>query len=36
MDDVIDGDGGLSDVSGEDDLPPTIWGAPEHRLLVRY
>lgn len=36
VDDVIDGDGGLCNVSGEDNLPLALLGVLEHQLLVCY
>lgn len=36
MDNVVNGDGGFSNVCGEDNLPPALLGALEHGLLVCY
>lgn len=36
VNDVVDGDRGLSDVGGQDDLPPALRGALEHGLLVTH
>lgn len=36
MDNVVNGDGGFSNVCGEDDLPLALLGALEHSLLVCY
>ncbi len=33
---IIDSDGGLCDVCGQDDLSLSVWRTLEHRLLVRY
>lgn len=34
--DVVDGDGGLCDVGGQDDLPDTWWRPLEDVLLVHH
>lgn len=36
VDNVIDGDGGLSDVGGQDDLPDARWRPLEDVLLVHH
>lgn len=36
MHNVIDGDGGLSDVGGQDNLPDTRWRPLEDVLLVHH
>jgi len=36
VDDIVDGDGGLSDVGGQDNLPDARWRPLEDVLLVHH